>query len=110
MGTMRSGASARTVAALLAAVCCASCSATDDALPAVPATTGTLGASQFRDAAVELVEQRDAALRGGDRDAFMATVDDDELLLPVDFTMHLDGFEQHSVTQRLLYTFRARAR
>jgi hypothetical protein len=31
---------------------------------------------------------------------------EDELHLPVDFTMRLDGFEERSVTQRLLYTFR----
>ena len=143
---MRSGASAGIVAALLAAVCCGSCSWTDDTLPTSPATIEPLSASQFRDAAIELVEQRDAALQGGDREAFLATVDDDELQfvatqarwfdnlaampvsnvrlepvvkratgveaedgelqLPVDFTMRLDGFEQHSVTQRLLYTFR----
>ena len=31
---------------------------------------------------------------------------DGELRLPVDFTMRLVGFEQRSVTQRLLHTFR----
>jgi len=146
---MRSGASAGIVATLLAAMCCASCTGTDDTPPASPATIGPLSASQFRDAAVELIEQRETALQGDDRDAFLATVDDDqlqfvatqarwfdnlsampvgdlrlepvdtraaraaraeakdgELQLPVDFTMRLDGFEQHSVTQRLLYTFR----
>lgn len=30
----------------------------------------------------------------------------DDLLLPVDLTFRLDGFEDRSVTQRLLYTFR----
>jgi hypothetical protein len=146
MATMRSGGSAGIVAALLAAVCCAACTGTDDTLPTSPATIRPLSASQFRDAAVELIEQREAALLEGDRDAFLATVDDDELQfvatqarwfdnlsampagdlrlepvderaagaeatdgelqLRVDFTMRLDGFEQHSVTQRLLYTFR----
>lgn len=146
MAVMRSGASAGIVATLLAAVCCGSCTGTDDIPPTSPATARPLSASQFRDAAVELVEQREAALLGGDRDAFLATVDDDELQfvatqarwfdnlsempvgdlrlepvdkraadaeaedgelqLPVDFTMRLDGFEQHSVTQRLVYTFR----
>jgi hypothetical protein len=146
MAIMRSGASAGIVATLLAAMCCGSCTWTDGTLPTSPATIGPLSASQFRGAAVELIEQREAALVGGDRDAFLATVDDDELQfvatqarwfdnlsampvadlrlepvdkraagaeaedgelqLPVDFTMRLDGFEQHSVTQRLLYTFR----
>lgn len=41
-----------------------------------------------------------------DAAADAAAAGDGELLLPVDFTMHLEGFEQHSVTQRLLYTFR----
>jgi hypothetical protein len=151
MATMRPGASAGIVAALLAALCCGSCTGPADTLPAVPAASRPLGAEQLRDAAVELVEQREAALRGGDRDAFLATVDDDalqfvatqarwfdnlsampvgrvrldpveerpasaeaagvgtdaeELRLAVDFTMQLVGFEPHSVTQRLLYTFR----
>ncbi len=79
MATMRSGASAGIVAALLAALCCGSCTATGDALPTGPAPVRPLGASEFRDAAIELVEQREAALRAGDRDAFLATVDDDEL-------------------------------
>ncbi|WP_457208126.1 hypothetical protein [Nocardioides sp. P5_C9_2] len=35
-----------------------------------------------------------------------ARVEDGELRLPVDLTFRLDGFEQRSVTQRLLYTFR----
>jgi hypothetical protein len=143
---MRSGASAGIVATLLAAMCCGSCTITDDTPPSSPAAIRSLSPSQFRDAAVELVEQREAALLGGDRDAFLATVDDDELQfvatqarwfdnlsampvgdlrlepvdkrtesaeaedgglqLPVDFTMRLEGFEQRSVTQRLLYTFR----
>ena len=145
-GDMRSGGSAGIVAALLAALCCGSCTGTGNTLPTSPATIEPLSASQFRDAAVDLVEQREAALQQGDRDSFLTTVDDDELQfvatqarwfdnlsampvgdlrlepvdkpaadaeakggelqLPVDFTMRLDGFEQHSVTQRLLYTFR----
>jgi hypothetical protein len=148
MAGMRPGASARIVAALLVAVSCASCTGAADTLPAGPPTIRPLGEEQLRDAAVELVEQREAALRGGDRNAFLATVDDDqlqfvatqarwfdnlsampvgglrlepvgernkgsggtgstgELRLAVDFTMQLVGFEQHSVTQRLLYTVR----
>ena len=35
-----------------------------------------------------------------------AEATDGELRLPVDFTMRLVGFEERSVTQRLLYTFR----
>ena len=145
---MRSGATAGIVATLLAAVCCGACTGTDDAQPASPAKTRPLSASQFRASAVELIERREAALKRGDRDGFLATVDDDELQfvatqnrwfdnlsampisdlrlepvdkraadaevedeavelqLPVDFTMRLDGFEEHSVTQRLVYSFR----
>lgn len=118
--------------------------AADDAPPAAPAPE-ILTEGQFRAAAESLVADREAALRDGDLDAFMATVDDDELQftatqrrwfnnlaqlplsnlalevsdaelpdagsdeeslrLPVDFTMRLDGFEDRSVTQRLVYTF-----
>lgn len=141
---MRSGVSAGIVAALLAAVCCGACTGADDNQPTGPPAAEPLTATKFRDAAVEIVEQRESALKDGDRDAFLATVDDDELQfvatqtrwfdnlalmpladvrlevvgkpaadaeegelqLPVDFTMRLDGFEERSVTQRLLYTFR----
>ena len=144
------GASAGIVAALLVALAAARAPRSTDPPPTARATVEPLGATELRDAAVELVEQREAALTGGDRDAFLATVDEDELQfvatqarwfdnlsampvddlrlepvdggaadggtdddaedgelrLPVDFTMRLDGFEEHSVTQRLLYTFR----
>lgn len=141
---MRSGVSAGIVAALLAAVCCGACTGAEDKQPTGPPTAEPLTATRFREAAVEIVELRESALKDGDRDAFLATVDDDELQfvatqsrwfdnlalmpladlrlevvgkpaadaeegelqLPVDFTMRLDGFEERSVTQRLLYTFR----
>lgn len=141
---MRSGVGSRVVAALLAAVCCGACTWTDEPPPTSTEPAQHLSASQFRDAAVDLIEQREAALREDDRDAFLATIDDDELQfvatqsrwfdnlsampvsdlriepldkatpdvdedelhIPVDFTMRLDGFEERSVTQRLLYTFR----
>ncbi len=141
---MRSGVSTGIVATLLAALCCGACTATADKPPAGARSAGPLSATEFRDAAIKIVEQREAALQDGDRDAFLATVDDDELQfvatqarlfdnlaampidqvrfealdkpaadaeegelqLPVDFTMRLDGFEERSVTQRLLYTFR----
>lgn len=135
----------RALASLLLVAVAAGCSA-DDTRRTGPATIEPLNASQLRAGAIEVIEQREAALQGDDRDAFMATVDDDalqflatqarwfdnlsampvgdvrlepvdkqapgaededgELQLPVDFTMKLDGFEAHSVTQRLLYTFR----
>ncbi|KRF36519.1 hypothetical protein [Nocardioides sp. Soil805] len=125
---------------------------TADARPSRPEAVDPLGADEVRSEAVRLVAEREAALVAGDRDTFLATVDDDalqfvatqarwfdnlaampvgdlrlelagegsagdedveddddeegELHLPVDFTMRLDGFEQRSVTQRLLYTFR----
>lgn len=141
---MRSGVSAGIVAALLAAVCCGACTGVEDKPPTGPPAAESLTATRFREAAVEIVEQRESALKDRDRDAFLATVDDDELQfvatqsrwfdnlalmpladlrlevvgkpttdaeegelqLPVDFTMRLDGFEERSVTQRLLYTFR----
>lgn len=141
---MRSGVTAGIVAALLAAVCCGACTGAEDKQPASTEPAEPLSATQFKDAALEIVEQREAALQDGDREAFLATVDDDELQfvatqsrwfdnlalmpladlrlevmdkpapdaeegelqLPVDFTMRLDGFEERSVTQRLLYTFR----
>lgn len=141
---MRSGVSAGIVAALLAAVCCGACTGVEDKPPTGPPAAEPLTATRFREAAVEIVELRESALKDGDRDAFLATVDDDELQfvatqsrwfdnlalmpladlrlevvgkpaadaeedelqLPVDFTMRLDGFEERSVTQRLLYTFR----
>lgn len=141
---MRSGVSAGIVAALLAAVCCGACTGAEDKQPTGPPTAEPLAATRFREAAVGIVEQRESALKDGDRDAFLGTVDDDELQfvatqsrwfdnlalmpladlrlevvgkpaadaeegelqLPVDFTMRLDGFEERSVTQRLLYTFR----
>ncbi len=99
----------------------------------------------LRDAALALVETRQTALREGDRDAFLATIDPDatefaatqarwfdniaelpaadlalelgdeavmtrihgegDLQLPVDFTMRLDGFDEHASTQPLVYTF-----
>lgn len=142
--TMRSGVSAGIVAALLAAVCCGACTGAEDTQPTGPANAEPLTASEFREAAIELVEERESALVDEDREAFLTTVDDDELQfvatqsrwfdnlaampldqislevvdkpgadsaddelqLPVDFTMRLDGFEERSVTQRLLYTFR----
>ncbi|QIK77071.1 hypothetical protein [Nocardioides piscis] len=142
---MRSGARVGIVASLLTALSCAACTLVSDPPPARPAPPEPLSPSQFRDAALDIVERRDAALRGGDRDDFLSTVDDDalqfvatqarwfdnlaampvtdvrlapvgrratdaapedgELRMPVDFTMRLDGYEQRSVTQRLLYTF-----
>jgi hypothetical protein len=99
----------------------------------------------LRDAALELVEEREDALVAGDRDAFLETVDPDELgfsatqarwfdnmaklpltdvsyelgdegimtqvtgagdlQLPVDFTMRLEGFDAHPVTQQMVWTF-----
>lgn len=99
----------------------------------------------LRDAALELVQDRERALVDGDRDAFLATIDPsaeefvrtqarwwdniaelpatdlsltlgDEgvmtrvhgeggLQLPIDFTMRLEGYDQHAVTQPLVYTF-----
>jgi hypothetical protein len=153
MTGMRTGASARIAAALLVALLlalgCGSCTGTGEAPPA-PATSDPLGPVELRAAALRLVADREEALVAGDREAFLATVDDDalqfsatqarwfdnlsdmpvgdlrlepagrgagepaaeataedgELRLPVDFTMRLEGYEEHSVTQRLVYTFR----
>jgi hypothetical protein len=99
----------------------------------------------LRDAALELVEEREQALVDGDRKAFLATIHpsakqfartqarwwenlerlpvtdvslelgnedvmtrvhgDGDLQLPIDFTMRLEGYDDHAVTQPLIYTF-----
>ncbi|PUA80890.1 hypothetical protein C7S10_10815 [Nocardioides currus] len=76
---MRAGAGTTVGAALAVVLLCGACSSPGDDLPAVPAAGETMGEAELADAAVDLVEERDAALAGGDREAFMATVDDDEL-------------------------------
>jgi hypothetical protein len=143
---MWSGARRGVGVAALALLCGAGCSASTEKAPELAPTPEILTAGQFREAAESLVAERETALRAGDLDGFMATVDDDELQftatqqrwfdnlaqmplsdlslevsdaelsaagsgeesllrLPVDFTMRLDGFEERSVTQRLVYTF-----
>jgi hypothetical protein len=49
------------------------------ARPNRPAPAEPLGAGELRLAAAALVERREDALREGDREAFLSTVDDDEL-------------------------------
>ncbi len=124
----------------------AACSPAADSTPPVAATPEILTEHEFRAAAESVIADREAALRTGDLDAFMTTIDDGELQftatqqrwfnnlakmpmsdlslevsdadlpkagkgqesrlrLPVDFTMRLDGYEDSSVTQRLVYTF-----
>ena len=143
-----SGARVRLAAGVLAlATSClvAGCSA-DEQLPAKPPPAEPMGAAELRDLALDLVDDREAALREGDKDAFMVTVDpkalqfvatqerwwdnlaqlpladvdlepvEDEslvpevagadLVIPVDFTMRLDGYESGAVTRRQVYSFR----
>ena len=113
-------------------------------LPAKPAPAAPMDDDRVRELALELVEEREAALRDGDKKAFMSTVDEDalqfvatqerwwdnlaqlpladidlspvdeaapeqttaDLVIPVDFTMRLDGYETAAVTRRLTYAFR----
>lgn len=143
---MRSGARRGTGAALTAVLLAASCTPSGGDAPPGSQTPEVLTERQFRVAAESVIAVREDALRSGDLEAFMATVDDDELQfvatqrrwfdnlaqlplggvslevseatlpgstrdedsrlrLPVDFTMRLEGFEDRSVTQRLVYTF-----
>ena len=134
---------------LLATTACSSGSASSDGppQPALPERSGPPAGmdESLRDAALELVEEREDALVARDRDAFLETVDPDELgfsatqarwfdnmaklpmtdvsyelgdegimtqitgagdlQLPVDFTMRLEGFDAHPVTQQMVWTF-----
>ena len=46
----------------------------------------------------------DLSLALGDEDVMTRVAGDGDLQLPVDFTMRLEGFDKHPVTQRLVYT------
>lgn len=126
----------------------AGCSEADQ-LPAKPPPAEPMSGDRVRELALDLVEAREEALVAGDKDAFMASVDEDalqfvatqerwwdnlaqlpladlelapvhepaadgstsdrsgaDLVLPVDFTMRLDGYESAAVTRRLTYSFR----
>lgn len=112
-----------------------------------PASAGADGQSALRAAALSLVERRSDALRSGDRDAFIATVDpretefletqtrwfdnlaalpiatiglrlgdeddmtrisaDGDYQLPVEFALQLEGYDEHPVTQPMVYRFSA---
>jgi len=47
----------------------------------------------------------DLALELGDEGVMTRVHGDGDLQLPIDFTMRLDGFDQHAATQPLIYTF-----
>jgi hypothetical protein len=47
----------------------------------------------------------DFALELGDEGVMTRVSGDGDLQLPIDFTMRLDGYDQHPVTQPLVYTF-----
>ena len=67
------------VVALILTLCGAGCSpAARDTAPVAP-TPEVMTESQFRAAAESVVAEREAALLAGDRDGFLATIDDDEL-------------------------------
>jgi len=146
---MRTSRSLASVVAALLALTLAGCQpgSGEDTDPALPSrTTPPAGMDEsLRDAALALIDAREEALVAGDRDAFLATVDSDELTfsstqarwfdnmaqlpvtdvsyelgdedvmtqvsgagdlqLPVDFTMRLDGFDRHPVTQEMVWTF-----
>ncbi|UUZ59998.1 hypothetical protein [Nocardioides sp. B-3] len=67
------------LASVVATLCCGACTGSTDEPPASTGSAEPLSATAFRAAAAEIVERREKALQDGDRDAFPATVDDDEL-------------------------------
>ena len=72
----------------------------NDDLPAVtPSRSGPAGTdTSLREAALALVDQREEALRSGDRDAFLATVDPDELAFSSTQARWFDNLGQLPVT------------
>ncbi len=72
----------------------------NDDLPAVtPSRSGPAGMdTSLREAALALVDEREEALRSGDRDAFLATVDPDELAFSSTQARWFDNLAQLPVT------------
>ena len=72
----------------------------NDDLPAVtPSRSGPAGMdASLREAALALVDEREEALRSGDRDAFLATVDPDELAFSSTQARWFDNLAQLPVT------------
>jgi hypothetical protein len=92
---------ARVAAALVMVASAAACTADDVA--STPSGTETSapppGMDQgLRDAALDLLEQREKALVSGDRDAFLATVDEDELTFAATQARWFDNLARLPVT------------
>lgn len=92
---------ARVAAALVLVASAAACTADDVASTPSGTETSTPPAGMdesLRDAALDLLEQREQALVSGDRDAFLATVDEDELTFAATQARWFDNLARLPVT------------